>query len=154
MTKLLKKNKNFELKSKIVNTLMINGKKKTSEKILLKSVKLVQKSTNKNFKSLLTLSLINSAPAFKINEQVVKKGKRKAVRNIPAFIMSDYLRITNALKSTKNLVFSNRNSTSFYEAFVKEILASASLKSQIIDRKNELQKQVLINRRYLSKFRW
>ena len=154
MTKSLKKIKNSKLRSKIINTLMISGKKKTGEKILLKFVKLAQKSTNKNFKRLFQLALVNSTPTFKINEQVVKKGKRKATRNIPAFITSDSLRITTALKSIKNVVSKNRNSTSFYESLVKEILAAASLKSQIIDKKNELQKQVLINKRYLSKFRW
>ena len=36
----------------------------------------------------------------------------------------------------------------------KEIMKSAKLKSESVNRKNELQKQVLLNKRYVSKFRW
>ena len=76
MIKSLKSNKTFDLKTKIVNTLMISGKKKTGEKVLLKFAKLLQKSTNKNFKSLVQLAIVNSTPTFKLNEQILKKGKR------------------------------------------------------------------------------
>lgn len=154
MIKSLKTSKSFNLKTKIINTLMISGKKNTGEKILLKFAKRLQKSSDKNFKNLVQLAIINSTPTFKLNEQIVKKGKRKAVRSTPSFIVNDSLRIITALKSIKNVVGKNKSSTQFYERFVDEILASASLKSQSVDKKNELQKQILINKRYLSKFRW
>ena len=154
MIKSLKKNKKFDLKSKIVSTLMIHGKKNTSEKILLKFGKRLQKSTNKNFKGLLQLALINSTPTFKINEQVIKKGKRKAIKSTPSFIASESLRITTSLKSIKQVVSKSKGSMFFYETFAKEVLSTSALKSQVVDKKNELQKQVLINKRYLSKFRW
>src|SRR5210317_1062749 len=110
MIKSLKKNKIFHLKKKIINTLMKSGKKTTGEKILLKSLKSLQKSTDKNFKTLLHSAIVNSASAFKVNEQAVKKGKRKAIKSIPSFIISDSLRITTALKllvkiSCRNFVF-------------------------------------------------
>jgi ribosomal protein S7 len=154
MSKSLKKDKNLNLKTKIINTLMVSGRKKTGEKILLKFAKRLQKSTDKNFKNLVQLAIINSTPAFKLNEQVVKKGKRKAVRISPSFIMKDSLRVMTSLKFIKNATTKNKSSISFYETFVKEILASSILKSQSVDKKNELQKQILINKRYLSKFRW
>lgn len=154
MIKSLKKNKKFTLKSKMVNSLLINGKKNTSEKILLKFAKRLQKSTNKNFKSLLQLALINSTPTFKINKQVMKRGKRKAIKTTPLFIMNESLRVSTALKSLKQIVLKNKNSMFFYEAFVKEILSTSTLKSDVVDHKNDLQKQVLINKRYLSKYRW
>lgn len=149
----LKKKPN-DLKSKIVSTLMVNGKKKTGEKILLKFAKRIQKSTDKNFKSLFQTSLINSTPTFKINEQIVKKGKRKVVKVTPTFIVNDALRVTTALKFFKLTVSKNKNSNAFYKTLAKEVLASSILKSQVVDKKNELQKQVLVNKRYLSKFRW
>lgn len=151
---LTKNSKNLSLKTKIINTLMISGRKNTGEKILLKFAKRLQKSTKKNFKNLVQLAIINSTPAFKTNEQVVKKGKRKAVRSTFSFITSDSLRVMTSLKFIKTAVTKNKSSAHFYERFADEILAASTLKSQSIDRKNELQKQVLLNKRYLSKFRW
>nr|YP_009495559.1 ribosomal protein S7 [Nitzschia sp. (in: diatoms)]AWQ64289.1 ribosomal protein S7 [Nitzschia sp. (in: diatoms)] len=154
MIKSLKTNKNLNLKSKIINTLMISGKKSTGEKIVLKFAKQFQKLSNKNFKNMVQLAIINSTPTFKLNEQIVKKGKRKAVKSTPIFITSDSLRIITSLKFIRNSALKNKNSTQFYESLVSEILASANSKSQSVDKKNELQKQILLNKRYLSKFRW
>ena len=127
---------------------------KTGEKILLKSAKRLQKSSNKNFKHLLQLGIINSTPTFKLNEQIVKKGKRKAVRITPSFIVNDSLRIMTSLKFIKMSVSKNKKPVQFYESLSDEILASGILKSQAVDKKNDLQKQILLNKRYLSKFRW
>jgi ribosomal protein S7 len=154
MIKSLKKNKTSYLRNKVVNTLMKSVKKKTGEKILLKFVKSLQKSTDKNSKVLLQLAIINSTSTFKLNEQSIKKGKRKATKNIPAFIISDSLRITTALKLIVKVSAKNKNSNSFYQSLMAEILSSSASKGQSIDQKNELQKQILINKRYLSKFRW
>ena len=154
MIKSLKKKNASHLKNKIVNTLMKSGKKKTGEKILLKFLKSLQKSTDKNFKVLLQSAIINSTSAFKLNEQSIKKGKRKAKKNIPSFIISDSLRIITALKLVTRVSAKNKNSNSFYQSLKNEILFSAVSKGQSIDQKNELQKQILINKRYLSKFRW
>jgi ribosomal protein S7 len=154
MIKSIKNNKTVDLKAKIVNSLMVSGEKKTGEKILLKFVKLLQKSMNKNFKSLIQLAIISSTPTFKLNEQVIKKGKRKATKSTPSFIPNDSLRVSLSLKFIKNVASKNKGSIYFYESLVKEILASANLKSQSVDKKNELQNQILMNKRYLSKFRW
>lgn len=143
------------LKNKTVNTFMASGKKRTGEKILLKVSKLTQRLTHKNSKSLIQLAIINSTPTFKLNEQSVKKGKRKSIKSTPSFLNNDSLRIMASLKFLKNAAHKNRNSVSFYQSLVKEIQASASLtNSQSVEQKNELQKQILINKRYLSKFRW
>jgi len=154
MIKSLRKNKTSYLKRKIVNTLMKSGRKTTGEKILLKSLKSLQKSTDKNFKTLLHSAIINSASAFKVNEQAVKKGKRKAIKTIPSFIISDSLRITTALKLIARVSSKNKNSDFLYKKLVAEILSSSALKGRSIDEKNETQKQILLNKRYLSKFRW
>jgi len=154
MIKSLKKSKIFNLKTKIVNMIMVSGKKKTGEKILLKFAKKLQKSNNKPFKKIIQLAIINSTSSFKLNEQVVKKGKRKAVRSTPSFITTDSLRVMASLKTIKHTVVKNKNSARFYEALANEVLLAASLKGQSVDKKTELQKQVLANKRYLSKFRW
>lgn len=154
MSKLTMREKTRNLRTKIINILMKSGKKNTGEKILLKFAKKLQKSSNKHFKNLVQAAIVNSTPTFKINEQIVKKGKRKAVRNTPSFIASDSLRVMNALKLFKRVVEKNKNSSQFYEAFVNEVLSASSSKGQSVDRKNDLQKQVVANKRYLSNFRW
>lgn len=154
MIKALKKNKTLHLKNKIVNTLMKNGQKNTGEKILLKFLKGLQKSTSKNSKILLHSAIINSASAFKVSEQSVKRGKRKATKTIPSFIINDSLRITTTLKLIARISAKTKSSKNFHQSLIAEVLASSSLKSQSIDKKNEVQKQILMNKRYLSKFRW
>ena len=141
-------------KNKIVNVLMKNGKKHTSEKILLKSSKFLQKSSKKNFQSLVQLGIINTTSVFKLNEQVMKKGKRKSKKITPSFIIKDSLRVMTALKFIKNTVQNKKNSASLYKNLASEILASSSLKSQSIEQKTKLQTQILLNKRYLSKFKW
>lgn len=149
-----KKNKLILLKEKIINVSIKKGKKHTGEKILLKFSKLLQKFTKKNSQNLIQLALINSTPAFKLNEQAMKKGKRKSKKAIPSFIVKDSLRIMTALKFITNAASKNKRSISFYKSLVNEVLASSHLKSQSIEQKNKLQTQVLLNKRYLSKFKW
>jgi len=150
----LRKNKIIGFKNKIVNVFMKNGKKHTSEKILLKSSKLLQKSSKKNFQNLVQLAIINTTSAFKLNEQVMKKGKRKSKKVTPLFIVKGSLRIMTALKFIRSTVQKNKSSTNFYKNLANEILVSSSLKSQSIEQKTKLQTQILLNKRYLSKFKW
>lgn len=150
----LKKKKTIVLRNKIINVLMRNGKKHTGEKILLKSSKLLQKSSKKPFRNLVQLAVINTTSAFKLNEQVMKKGKRKSTKVTPSFIVKDSLRIMTALKYIKITVYKNKSSINFHKSLVKEILASSSLKGQSVEQKTKLQTQILLNKRYLSKFKW
>jgi ribosomal protein S7 len=59
-----------------------------------------------------------------------------------------------SLKFLKEVASKNRGSAHFYQSLAKEVLSSSLYKSQSVDKKNELQKQVLVNKRYLSKFKW
>ena len=149
-----RKKKTIIFKNKIVNVFMKNGKKHTGEKILLKSSKLLHKSSKKNFQNLVQLGIVNTTSAFKLNEQIMKKGKRKSKKITPSFILKDSLRVMTALKFIKNTVQKKKNSANLYENLANEILASSSLKSQSIEQKNKLQTQILLNKRYLSKFKW
>jgi ribosomal protein S7 len=150
----LKKNKTIIFKDKIVNVLMINGGKHTSEKILLKSSKLLQKSSKKKFQNLMQLAIINATSTFKLNEQIVKKSKRKSKEIIPLFILRNSLRTMTALKYIKTTVCKKGNSISFHKILTKQILASYTLKGQSVEQKTKLQIQILLNKRYLSKFKW
>jgi len=154
---MIKSNKNIKicnLKTKIINVLMVSGKKSTGEKILLKSVKKLQKVSAKHFKTLIQMAIINSTSTFKLNEQIVKKGKRKTVRNIPSFVATDQFRIMLSLKSIKDVALKSKGSNEFYESLSNEILMASSLRGQSINVKTDLQKQILANKRYLAKFPW
>lgn len=147
----LKKKNEITLKKKITNIIMKNGEKHTGEKILLKSSKLLQKLSKKKFKDLIQFSVINTTSAFKLNEQVIKKGKRKSKKITPSFIIKDYFRAITGVKYIKIAIEKGEN---FHKSFAKEILASSLLKSQSIEQKTKLQTKILLNKRYLSKFKW
>lgn len=154
MSNSFKTKKNSQLRVKITNAFMLNGKKWTTEKILLQASKRAQKITKKNFRSIFHLALINSTLPFEINEQSLKKGKRKSTRNIPSFISNDSLRVMKTLKRLKKISKKSKGSISFCDSFVKEILSSSTTKGVMLEKKEELHKQILSNKRYLSRFRW
>lgn len=149
-----KKNNVVILKNQIVNSFMKNGKKHTGEKILLNLSKSLQKSTHKNFQSLMQRAIISVAPAFKLSEQTMKKGKRKSKKIIPSFIVKDSLRVMTALKQIKDVAQKDRSANSFYKKLGTEVLGASSDKSVSTEQKTKLQNQVLLNKRYLAKFRW
>jgi len=142
------------LKDKTVNEFMKDGKKLTGEKILLKFVKSFQKQNRKNFKSLLQVALINVTPVFSINTQIIKKGKRKATKEVPVFLPTHFIRIRNSLKFFKQSAIKEKKVSSFYKLLSKEILNSAKSDSISMTEKNDLQKQALKNKRYWSNFKW
>ena len=150
----LKKNNPMVLKNQIVNSFMKDGKKHTGEKILLKLSKSLQKSTQKNFQTLVQLAIMNITPAFKLNEQIMKKGKRKSKKMILSFIIKDSLRIMTALKSIKNVVQKDKSLSSFSRKLSKEILDTSATKGLSMEQKTKLHNQILLNKRYLAKFRW
>ena len=154
---MIKSNKNMKtcnLKTKIINVLMVSGRKSTGEKILLKSVKKLQKLSTKHFKTLVQMAIINSTSTFKLNEQIIKKGKRKTVRSVPSFVVTDQFRTMLSLKLIKNAALKSKGSNEFYESLSNEVLMASSLKGQSINIKTDLQKQILANKRYLAKFHW
>jgi ribosomal protein S7 len=146
--------KNNSLKHTLTTTLMKSGNKKTGEKILLKSLKFLQKSTFKKHTDLIQLAIINSTPTFKVNQQILKKGKRKSTKDIPTFIKNNSLRIVLALKFIKESSNKSQSFSYFYQNLAKEILLSSELKGQSIEKKGELHQQILLNKKYLFKFRW
>jgi len=69
--------KKLEIKNKLINHIMVNGNKKTSEKILLKSFKNLQKDSQKQSKKIFQLAIINSTPIFKLHIHKIKKKRKK-----------------------------------------------------------------------------
>lgn len=56
--------KKIEIKNKLINHLMVNGEKKTSEKILIKSLKELQKDSQKQSKK------VNTIGYYKLNADI------------------------------------------------------------------------------------
>jgi ribosomal protein S7 len=145
---------NLELKQKLTNAMMKHGKKKTAEKILIKSLKLIQKFNKKNHKNLIKDSVINVTPTFKINKQSSKRGKRKVEKEIPAFVKNDSLRTVLSVNFLVSASLKNKDLKTFYRKLAQEVIKTSLQKSKSIEQKTEMQKQVLMQKRYLLKFRW
>ena len=145
---------NKELKQKMINSMMKHGEKKIVEKILKKSLKLIQKSDKKNHLNLLKHSVINTTPTFKINIQVKKRGKKKTKKEVPTFLNNESLRIISSFNLLTKNSLKNKELKHFYKKIAQEIIANSLQKSKSIEQKNEIQKQVLIQKRYLLNFRW
>jgi len=155
------KQKNFKnikkkhIKNKIISNLLKNGKKTTGEKIVLKSFKELLKSSNKQIKKLIQLSIISTLPLLKVNKISNKKLKKKTkkIKEIPSFISNKNSRISLAIKFILSSI--QKDTNNFFTNFKKEIILNSQLKSSSINIKNELQKQALIKKHYLiNYYRW
>lgn len=145
--------KNFLIKSKIINHILKNGKKNSGEILLLKSFKKLQKSSKKQTSKLVQLSIINSTPIFKLHKSSIKKNKRnKKVRETPTFIVNPNIRTSMSIKFI--LLNKEKKSNNFQTELTKKILLTSNYKDDSIVLKNELQKKVVLNKKYLKYYRW
>ena len=101
--------KKFTIKNKIHNHLIKYGKKAKSEKILIKTIKKLQKETKKNSKNIINTTVFFTAPAFKVFIFTRKKRKKKTVREVPVFLSKKSGQLSYGikliLKSFKNKNF-------------------------------------------------
>ena len=146
------KHKKIELKNKIINHLILNGKKETGEKILLKSFKELQKSSKKQPKKLIKLALIFSTPIFKIYKITIKKKKKK-IKKIPTIINTKKARISLAIKFIL-ATLKNKKSNYFYIKLHNEILLNLKSEGSAVQIKNKIQKQALLNKHFFYFYRW
>lgn len=147
--------KYFKIKNKIVNRIMIDGKKNTSEKLFLKSFKKLQISSTKQIKKVLQLCLISAMPIFKLNQssnKKIRKRKRK-VKIVPVFINKQQNRMSLGIKF---ILFSlkKKSSNYFYTRLASEILLIAKNKSALPEIKIDIQKKAILNKRYFKNYRW
>jgi ribosomal protein S7 len=147
--------KKKEIKSKIINHVMADGRKKTSENILLKSTKKLQKHSKKQLKKIVQLAVINSTPIFKLHKFENKKRKKRnrKIREIPAFVANSLSRSSAAVKLVLSSIEKNK-AKNFYIKLNQELLLSAQGKGATIDLKNSLQKQVVLKKRFFTYYRW
>ena len=150
-----KRKKNIEIKNKLINHLVIKGKKNKSETIVLKILKILQINSKKSSKKLFQIALVSSTPIFKINtiKQKKRKKKKQKLKIIPAFISSKTSRIFFAIKFILKTTKKKKNQ-SLFQKLPNEILISSKNKSQTIETKKENQKQAFSNRHLLKYYRW
>ena len=146
------KQKKINIKNKIINHLIFHGKKETSRKILLKSIKELQKKSKKQSKKIINLFIILAIPIFKIRK-IVKKKKKKKIIEIPSLINLKKAKFSLAIKFilfTLNILKTNY----FYEKLCKEILYSIYNKGSSVQLKNNIQKQALTKKHFLRYYKW
>jgi ribosomal protein S7 len=145
--------KKLYLKHKIFNLLMINGNKEMCEIFFLKSSKLLQKSLIKNNKEIIKIGIINSSPVVNIKQVRLKKGKKKNVKKYP-FVLDPQNRISLAIKFILETIKQKGKKSSYlYINLKQEIEASSQNNSNAVTRKDNLQKDTLLNKKY-SYYRW
>lgn len=148
----------LKTKEKLLNHLMKKGGKETSEKVLLKSVKELQKNTLKKTENIIKSALLNTIPIFKMNTIIKKrKKKKKTIREVPIFLVYNKSRISEAIKliikTSKKI---KKNITSYYLKLVVELLDDCKddVESDAVLIKNNLQKKILAQKKYLRNYRW
>lgn len=146
----------FKVKTKIVNHIMVNGKKETSEKLLLQSVKKLCVLSSKQIKKLVLLSLVNATPVFKLHQSINKKIKKKnrKIHVTPTFIPTTIKRTSSSIKFILTTINKKKLNNFFFTTFTQEILLLVENKGITMDTKKETQKKVLLNKRYFKYYRW
>lgn len=142
----------MQIKDKLVNFLMINGNKKTSEKLLIKSFKKLQRDSQKQSSKLVQLALINSTPILKLHVHKIKKKRKKKIKEIPVFISNINHRTSSAIK----LIISNKNNKTnkFFNELKEEILLASQKKGLGIETKANTQKQIVVLKKKNFSFKW
>jgi ribosomal protein S7 len=132
--------------------LLLDGKKSTSEKIVLQSFKELQKFSRKQSAKLVQLAIIYSMPVFKIHKHISKNRKKKYVKEIPTLVIAKKTRVSLAIKFIlKNMRPDKLNC--FYARFRSEILFTSQNEGYIVQAKNEMQKQVLLKKHFFFFFK-
>lgn len=135
----------INIKTKIINNLTLNGKKDTSNKIVLKSLKQLQKNCLKQSKKLINLSLIVTTPIFKVHK-IIKKRKKKRIVEIPVLINSNKSKFSLGIKLFLSTL-KTKKTGNFYTKFYKETLSNIQSEKSSVKLKNNTQKQALTKKR-------
>ena len=135
------------LKSQIFSQIMINGSKRTSEKIFLKSLKQVQKvHYKKNFEDIIKFGVVNSSPIVYLK---VIKRKRKQTMEFP-FLLKNRSRLSYGIK----FILKNCNpkkTGKFYKQLNLEFISlSKGLGSE---KKTQLHQQSFLKKKFAN-YRW
>mgnify|MGYP006098141641 CR=1 FL=1 len=125
----------------ITNLLTNSGSKWKSEKILFKTLKVIQKKSSKNVVDILKLAVINSSPYFQI-----KKIRRKKKNSIEfPFLLQSKTRIVCGIKYIV--------SKSKHKKFHIELLESSDQLGLSVASKKLIHKESFIKKK-VANYRW
>jgi ribosomal protein S7 len=145
--------KKINIQNKLTNHIMQKGGKIQSEKLLLKSIKELNRFLTKPIKKLFQLSIIQSSPVFKLHISINKKRKKKKIQETPSFIPNSQSRTSSAIKyllsSTKK-----QEINKFPQKLKKEFIDILAQKTQLSNNKIVIQKKVILRKNYLRYYRW
>jgi len=141
----------INIKNKIINHLIRNGKKETSLKILLKTFKELQKVSLTQSNKLINLSLIHITPIFKIHK-MMKKRNPVRILEIPVIANSNKSKVFLAIKLLLSIVKNNKKSN-FSIQFSKKILLNTTNEEFFAQLKNNIQRQALAKKHLFYYYR-
>nr|QDA21759.1 ribosomal protein S7 [Proschkinia sp. SZCZR1824] len=142
----------MKIKLKMINHLILNGKKETGEKEFCKNFKNLQKKSRKCSNKIFQLALISSTSVFRLHKISLKKRKKKKVQEIPGFLRNQNNRISLALKFL--LQVTKHGAYSLSKNLSTEILLLSKSKSGNLSIKTEKQKAVLTKKHLFRYYRW
>lgn len=134
-----------KIKTIIYTQILKNGNLHNCERLILKSLKLLQANNNKNYKNIIKSALINTTPILEIRQ--IKKKKRKGLKEFP-YILNKQNRIILGIKQLKN-----SSKLNFSSSLFQNILLSSKKKSEYLKRKEVDQKNFVSKKKYAF-FRW
>lgn len=111
----------MKIKTKIINHFVMNGEKKTSEKILLKSLKELQKFSKKQSKILIQLALVYTTPVFRTYKKI-SKNRKKLIKEFPIIVINKKTRVSLAIKFILIAALENKKMNDCYIKLYKSIL--------------------------------
>lgn len=140
---------------KFVNWITFNGKKETSEKLILQSLKYLQKQhKKKNSENLFKLALLHTTPIFWVYIYTNKKRRKKTFWELPGLIKNKMAWISLAIRFI--LQTTQKDKKPFYIKLSKEIYNSSNTngKSTSILLKDTLHQKVITQKNYIKFYKW
>ena len=125
---------------------MKNGNKHISEKLVLRVLKKLQK-TSKDCQNVFKLSVLNSSPVIYLKQI---KRKRKQTKEFP-FILTPKLRISYGLKNLISVC--RKEKRSFCKNLTKEILNSSNKSGKSFEVKQQTHQNAFAKKKF-SNYRW
>lgn len=133
------------MNKQIINQLLLNGKRSISEKILLQSIKLFDKSFIKDYKNLINCAVVNLTPLLKI-KQLKQKNKRLQKKEFP-FITNRKNRISLAIKFFLKRM-KTKKEIQTYKMIVTDLVEITTNSGKYISKKKDLYEYACLKKKY------
>ena len=143
----------MKFKNKILNLLILKGKKEIAEKIFKKSYKNIQKLYIKNHNEIIKLALINSSPVS--NLKIIKNKRKNKRKNKSQEIPVLFNKKTRLVSGLNNIIkISNKQKKkNFFKNFQNEILLSSQNFGESVEQKKKLHEFVFKKKKFAN-FKW